>query len=189
MTLDEVRGQARISDVNSDSQLNAFIGTAASEAEDYLGRGLLTQTWQLVLDHFANVIPLPMAAPLQSVTSVTYYDDAGVQQTLSTSIYDIDTVSRPGHVVLKAGQAWPTVQSERRNGRVTITYIVGWTTPDAIPERIKQGIRQYCTYLDGNRDGMDAIGGLAALQAAQRCWSDRIWWTPPRWTAWSALGH
>lgn len=180
ITLDEAKQQARITDINGDTLLVSYISTAREAAEAYMGRGLLTQTLKFVLDAFANVMQLPMAAPLQSVTSVNYYDTAGVQQTLATSFYDIDTVSRPGRVVLKPSQSWPSVQSDRRVGSVEIVYVVGWTSADLMPERIKQGIRQYVTYLDLDRDGME-LRALEALQAAERCWSDRISWSAPQW--------
>lgn len=178
--VDEAKQQARITDDASNALLESYIRVATGAAEDYLGRGLLTQTWRMVLDDFVDIIPLPMAAPLQSVTSVTYYDADGVSQTLATSVYDTDTISRPGRVVLKPSQSWPTLQSERRNGRVTITYVVGWTDKDSIPEQIRQGIRMYVAYLDLDRDGMEPQA-LAAKQAAERCWTDRVSWIPPMW--------
>lgn len=178
VSLAEVKAQARIFDTNSDGVLASYIATAREEAEQYMGRGILTQTWKLVLDAFANVIPLPMASPLQSVTTVQYYDATGTLQTLATTYYGVDTVSRPGRVVLKPEQSWPTVQSDRRDGLVIITYVVGWTSAVLVPERIKQGIKQYVTFLEMDRDG---LGGYDAKQAAERCWSDRISWTAPGW--------
>lgn len=183
VSIDEVKPHARITDDNSDLVLDSFIAVAREAAEAYMGRGLLTQTWKLVLDGWANVTPLPMAAPLQSVTSVTYYDENGTQQTLATSVYAVDAVSRPGTVSLKPDQSWPSLQSARLNGNVEITYVVGWTTADLVPERIKQGIRQYVTYLDLDRDGLE-VRALESLQAAERCWSDRVWWTSPQVWVW-----
>lgn len=180
VTLAEAKDHARISDDNSNSVIEGYITVARQACEDYTGRGLLTQTWTLVLDYFANVIPLPSAAPLQSVSSITYYDGDGTQQTLATSVYDTDTVARPAAVVLKPGQAWPSLQSDRRNGRVTITYVVGWTTPASVPDRFKQGIKQYVTYLDADRDGLEPQA-LAAKAAAERHWADQVFWTPPQW--------
>jgi len=188
VSLEEVKQQARIRDIDSDNSLASFITTAREAAEQYMGRGLITQSWKLLLDGWADIIPLPMAAPLQTITSVKYYDADGVQQTLATSVYDLDTVSRPGTVVLKPDQTWPSLQSTRRNGMIEIVYVVGWTTADLVPERIKQGIRQYVTYLDMDRDGGGVSGSFAlttasyqALQAAERCWSDRISWMAPQW--------
>ena len=180
VTVNDIKLQARITDDASDELLDFYRIAAREEAERFMGRGILTQTWTLLLDGFANVIPLPMAAPLQSVTWVKYYDENGTQQTLATSVYDTDLVSRPGRVVLKAGQSWPGTQSERRNGIVEIKYVVGWTSADLVPERIKQGIRQYVTYLDLDRDGME-VRALDAKLAAERCWDDRIHWSAPCW--------
>jgi uncharacterized phiE125 gp8 family phage protein len=180
ITLAEAKAQARITDDNSNNLLNSYIRTAREAAEEWMGRGLLTQTWKFTLDWFVNEIPLPMAWPLQSITSVKYYDEDGTQQTLATSYYDADTVSRPGQVVLKPSQSWPSVQSERRNGRVEVIYVVGYTAASAVPDLIKQGIRLYVTYLDLDRDGMEE-NALRARDAAQRCWSDRVEWSPPEW--------
>lgn len=182
ISLDEAKQHARITDDNSNLVVLSYITTAREAAEAYMGRGILTQTWKLLLDGFANTMPLPMAAPLQSITSVKYYDTAGVQQTLATSVYDLDPVSRPGAVVLKVGQTWPSTQSGRINGVVEIVYVVGWTSAVAVPERIKQGLKQYVAYLDLDRDGMEERA-LEAMQAAERCWSDRIYWTSPQWGA------
>ena len=188
ISLEDAKAQARVTDDANDTQLDTYIMVAREAAEAYMGRGLLTQTWTLVLEGWANVIPLPMAAPLQNdavanpstAVIVKYYDEDGTLQTLATTVYDVDTVTRPGTVTLKPEQSWPSVQSGRRKGVIEITYVVGWTSADLIPERIKQGIRQYVTYLDLDRDGME-IRALDALQAAERCWSDRIYWSAPQW--------
>lgn len=180
VSVDDVKLHARIAGTDSDELLDFYRIAAREMAEQYMSRGILTQTWTLLLDGFARIIPLPMAAPLQSVTSVKYYDENGVQQTLATTYYDTDLVSRPGRVVLKVDQDWPGTQSLRLNGVVEIVYKVGWTSPDLVPERIKQGIRQYVTYLELDRDGMETQA-LAAKQAAERCWDDRITWAPPCW--------
>jgi len=176
----EAKQHLRVTDNQNDGPIAQFVAAATEEAEQYMGRGLLTQTWKLQLDWFPTEIPLPMAAPLQTVTSVKYYDENGTQQTLATTYYGTDTVSRPGKVVLKPDQSWPGVQSDRRNGRVEIVYVVGFTDPVLVPERIKQGIRQYVAYLDLDRDGLE-IQAAQARQAAERCWSDRVVWTPPVW--------
>jgi len=183
----DAKAQARITDDASDGLIDGYIVAARQACEDYMGRALFTSTWRLVLEDFANVIPLPMASPLQNDSQadpstavvIQYYDTDGTQQTLATTVYDVDTASRPGRVVLKPNQTWPSVQSSRLHGRVTITYVAGWDDVADIPQLIKQGLLMYVTYLDLDRDGMEA-GANAARIAAERCWSDRITWTPPR---------
>ncbi len=177
VTLAEVKAQARIADTNSDTVLALYIQAAREAAERYMNRGLYTQTWKLVLDRFYEEIQLPRAAPLQSVTSITYYDTDAVSQTLSSTIYTVDTVSRPGRVVRASDQSWPALQSDRLAGKVTITYVIGWTSTALIPERIKQGIRLYVTGLDRDRDGSGA--GETSRKAAQSCWDDQVAWSEP----------
>lgn len=186
ISLTEAKQFARITHTQDDPTLTRFVATAREEAERVMNRGVYTQTWQYKLGRFYDVMYLPMAAPLQNDANaspptapiVQYYDPAGVLQTLATSVYTVDTVSRPGRLVRAPAQAWPSVQADRLDGTVTITYVVGWATVDAIPERIKQGCRQYVTYLDCDREGLEAYG-LQALQAAERCWSDVVMWIPP----------
>ena len=177
ITLVEAKQHARISHTTEDALLDAYIRTARATAEDYMARGILTQTWKLTLETWADRIWLPMAAPLQSVTSVKYYDPAGVQQTLATTVYAVDTVSRPGRIVRGVNQAWPALQPDRLMGAVEITYVVGWTTLALIPERIKQGCRMFVTYLDCDRDGLTEYGAQAR-RAAEACWDDRVRYIP-----------
>jgi uncharacterized phiE125 gp8 family phage protein len=178
ITLVEAKAQARITHTTEDSLLSAYVQTAREAAEAFMARGLLTQTWTLVLEEWADRIWLPMAAPLQSVSSVEYYATDGVLTTLSTSTYTVDTVSRPGRIVRAPAQTWPALQPDRLDGAVVITYVVGWDTASAIPERIKQGVRMYVTYLDCDRDGLVEYGAQAR-RAAEACWDDRVRWIPP----------
>lgn len=183
ITLDMAKRHARITHDDEDQLIQSYIVAGRQAAEEYLGRGLLTQTWKLTLEEFAEAIWLPMAAPLQSVTSVKYYDIAGVLQTLSPAVYLVDLVSRPGKIMRGVQQAWPGLQGGRLGGRVEIAYVVGWTAKDLIPERIKQGIRSYVGYLDSDREGLD-VDANRALAAAQACWSDRVFWKSPAWASW-----
>lgn len=183
ITVAEAKQHARISHDDDDATVNRFIVTARETGEEYMSRGFFTQTWQMTLDWWYDAIYLPRAAPLQSVTTVQYYDTTGTLQVLATSVYDIDTVSRPARIVLKPGQNWPALQSTRFTPRVIITYVIGWTSVDLIPERIKQGIRMYVAYLDCDREGLEEYGERARV-AAEACWSDRVYWIEPEdWLA------
>lgn len=187
VTLRDVKDHARITQVNGDATLLRYINAATDAAEQYMNRGLMTQTWKLALDCFSDQMWLPMAAPLQNdplasggstVPVVQYYDSNGTLQTLASTYYDVDTVSRPGRIVRAANQWWPAVQSGRQSGRVLITYVVGWTDPALIPERIKQGIRLYVSWLDADRDGMDP-NGQRGREAAESCWIDQVYTIDP----------
>lgn len=181
ITVEQAKKQARITDAGSDDLIASYVQAAREAAEDALGYGLFTQTWRYDLPEFSDVIPLPMARTLQSITSVKYYDGDGTLQTLSSTYYETDTISRPARLVRAADQSWPSLQADRRVGRVQITYVVGWSDLADIPEKIKQGIRMWVTYLDLDRDGME-VQAQAAQAAALRCWDDRLYHLEP-WCA------
>jgi uncharacterized phiE125 gp8 family phage protein len=183
VTLDQAKRQCRITSDDENGLIQSYIAAGRQAAEEALGRGLLTQTWTFTSERWAHVLWLPMAAPLQSVTSVKYWDVNGVLQTLAPTVYTVDLVSRPGRIARAAGQTWPSLQSDRRVGRVEITYVVGWTDKALVPERILQGIRSYVGYLDSDREGLD-VDAEKARAAAEACWTDRVYWKPPTWVAW-----
>jgi uncharacterized phiE125 gp8 family phage protein len=186
ITIAEAKAHARISQ-SDDGMLRRYILAARETAEAYMSRGLYTQTWKLILKSWADEMYLPMAAPLQNdafgspstAPIVEYYDADGVLTTLDASVYLVDTASRPGRIVRSMDQSWPTLQSTRKAGRIEITYVVGWSSIAAIPERIKQGVRMYIAYLDFDRDGLDEQG-KAARQAAEACWDDRVRYLEPQ---------
>lgn len=177
ISVQEAKAQARIEDHASDALIRSYIVAAREEAEQELGYGLFTQTWRYDLHEFHDVIPLPMALKLQSITSVKYYDADGTLQTLSSSYYETDTASRPARLVRAADYSWPSLQADRHVPRVQITYVVGWSSVADIPEKIKQGLRMWVTYLDANRDGME-IQAQQAERAARGCWSDKLYHIP-----------
>jgi len=188
ITLTEAKQHARIRQTDDDAVIQGFITVAREQAEESLGRGLFTQTWQMTLNAFYNTIWLPRAAPLQSITNIQYYDTTGTLQTLATSVYDTDAISRPARVVLKPNQTWPAVQTTRATPRVIITYVIGWDATSKIPERIKQGIRMYVAYLDADREGLD--DGDKARKAAEACWTDCVHWIEPEyWDEVSTMGY
>jgi uncharacterized phiE125 gp8 family phage protein len=183
ITLADARAHARLTQ-SDDAALRRFIVTAREQAEETLNRGLFTQTWELVLDRWADVIYLPRAAPLQNGQStapiVQYYNGAGTLTTWASSNYLVDVVTRPARIVRAPGASWPAVQSDRRSA-IRIEYVIGWTTVAAIPERIKHGIRMYVAYLEFDREGLEERGA-SARAAAEACWNDRVEWFDPQGT-------
>jgi len=177
LTLDEAKLQASVTQDDENLLVVGYLKAAREAAQSFLNRALFTQTWKLQIAGFDDVIWLPMAAPLQSVTSVQYYDENGTPQTLATSYYDVDTVSEPGRIVRKPNQTYPTVQSDRLRP-VTVTYVCGWTDVDLIPEAIKQGIRVYLTAFEGGRAGQTFD---IAQKAAEACWiqAGQVFWRAP----------
>jgi uncharacterized phiE125 gp8 family phage protein len=175
VSIADVRGlQARLDDTSQDDLWASFIETATSQAEEYLGRGLMQQGWTVrVSDWWDTRLPLPMAAPLMSIDAVTYYAADGTLTTLASSYYQVDQSAQPAALVKAPRVVWPALQSDRTTDLVQVRYTVGFATAPEIPERIRQGIRIYATALDDSRNGVD-VDLVRARQAAASCWGDRV---------------
>jgi uncharacterized phiE125 gp8 family phage protein len=131
INLDEAKIHLRVDHNDDDALISSLISSARDYAERWTARAFITQTWELVIDEFpANEIELPLP-PLRDVISIKYDDGAGAEQTLSTSEYEVDTVSQPGWVVPALG-GWPATF----NGinAVRIRYNAGYGPSGNSPE-------------------------------------------------------
>lgn len=174
-TLDQAKRAARVEVNDEDAEIQGWIKAARQDAEEYLHRGLLTQDWRLTIEDWADRIVLPLAAPLQSVLSVKYYDTAGVQQTLSTSVYVVDLDAEPGAVNLAPASVWPALQAQRARP-IEINYRIGWQNAAAMPEVIRSGIAIMISARSARLTGSD---WKDARDAAESCWSPWRIWAPP----------
>lgn len=138
----EARLHLRTEDDGEDGLVAALISAARHHAEEFTGRALVTQTWDLTRDAFpcdgADYIRLGKGR-VQSVASVTYLDEAGESQTWDSSNYAVDTASEPGRLALAPDVFWPSTQSGRINA-VTVRFVAGYGAAAAVPAAIKQAI-------------------------------------------------
>jgi uncharacterized phiE125 gp8 family phage protein len=149
LTLAEVKKHLRVTSTDSDDLITIYLKAATDYIDGewgFLGRCIVTQTWRLTIDEFPDAeikIPLP---PLQSVSSIVYDDPAGVQQTVPTANYFVDTASEPGWVVPNLNYTWPTTLDAVN--AVRIDFVAGYS-PDSssppdltanIPFNIKAGV-------------------------------------------------
>jgi len=169
VTLVEAKAHLYVTHGDDDALIGAYIAAAREDAEHRLQRALVEQTWELALDAFPNVIVLPMA-PLVSITSIKYIDDAGVEQTLGSSTYYADTVAEPGQVVPKYGESWPTTRAERN--AVRVRYVAGYGDSGSfVPAAIRQWILLRVGSLYENRES--AVSGQP-IQQAPRDFADGL---------------
>lgn len=154
VTTAELKSHLRVDSTDEDT-LIASLGTAARQyVEEQTRRALVTQTWVLKLDEFPEsdgeiLLPRP---PLVSVSSVTYVDTAGSTQTLSSSVYSVDTTDTPGRITLAYDQTWPTVRDQRN--AITVTYVAGYGAASAVPDALKAAIKLLVGHWFTNREGV-----------------------------------
>lgn len=183
VSLAAIKGHCRVDHDDEDEWFDVSRRAARSLIEYHTGRGLLTQTWKAVLDDWwGDVLRLPMAAPLQSITHIKYYDTSGALTTLSSANYIVDSVSEPGAVSWAPNISLPALQSGRR-GVIEVTYVVGWTTAASIPYEFVQAMFLLVGHWWSNRDAIVvSVGGTATplpLGVDAVLAPHRVFWRPP----------
>ena len=110
-----------------------FITSLIAVAEDILdgntgevGKALVTQTWTWTGPRPVGDFELPVQ-PVQSITSIKYYDADNVQQTLLTSDYLLDE----GYLKPKRGVSWP--QPYDRDDAYEIIFVAGYGASTDVP--------------------------------------------------------
>lgn len=174
ITVEQAKAHCQVFHADDDAWFATTIQTARHLVEERTSRGLYTQTWQAVLSDWADEVSLPRAAPLQSITTLAYYDTSGTLTTLASSYYGTRDTSEPGVVYRKPDQVWPALQADRR-GRVVVTYVVGWASIETIPAWATQAMLVLIEHFYANRGSASgAATGLppsvAALLAAHQVW-------------------
>ena len=161
-----------------DNLLNTLIAAAREDCEKFQNRAYCSQTWELWLDDWPTkgvlLIPLP---PLQSITSIDYYDTEDAAHEFDESNYFVDTKSEPGWVVLNSGASWPSTTLRPANG-ICVTFVAGYGAASAVPKNVKAAMLLLIGHLYEHRE--DVITGLSVVQmplASQHLlWKDRVWW-------------
>lgn len=121
----EVRGHLRIEHSEDDLWLRAAIVAVRQRMEVFLGRALITQTWEAAWAAWPGEEMELRPAPLQAVTWLRYYGADGSESTVGG--YVVDTRPRVGRVVLRSGSSWPWPAGglATANG-VVARYVVGY---------------------------------------------------------------
>lgn len=165
ITLAEARKQLELAndDTTHSDHLTLLIQAAREQWEHDTDSACLTQTWSVNLPYFSgSSIALPKR-PIQSITSITYYDSAEASQTLATSVYAFDAAARK--VRLKTLQTWPTTYE--RFDAVTVTFVAGYASAANVPAIHKQAMRLLISHYFENRDMImsEALQSMPAYEA------------------------
>ena len=121
----DAKAHLRVTTADEDAYIEALVGASRTWFEEQTSRALITQTWDLWLDGwpFAREIELPRP-PLQTVTSVVYYDQDDAEATFASSNYLVDADATIGRVILNATASWPTTSLRPAKG-VRVRFVAG----------------------------------------------------------------
>lgn len=178
ITLIRAKQHCRIDLSDEDALVLSYITAARTHIETYLRRALITQIYELSFD---NCWPTERIArnvqlygqqddlsvchkrrirlsqpPIQSVTSITYIDQAGSIQTLESANYIIGKSDTGEWVIDEAyGVTWPSVQMQI--GAIKVQYIAGYGAAVAVPEPIKIAMLMLIGHWYNNREAVSEV--------------------------------
>lgn len=176
VTLAEAKTHLRIDHNDEDAQIQQWIKAAREYAEAHCSRRFVTQTVTVKLDGWPNEtndygflggygpILLSGFGPDELSTTgadtvITYYDANGVQQTLSSTLYQTDYSNNPPIIAPIPNGVWPQTQIGKLKP-ISISVKAG-TSQSLVPAVIKEAILLTLTYWDENRGGEAAEDPMA----------------------------
>jgi uncharacterized phiE125 gp8 family phage protein len=151
-------------DTTFDTELGGYIAGARADAEAITGTRLITQCVELRADCFADLLHLPIG-PVQSISSFTYLDAAGVVQTLvEDTDFELFGAGLEQGLRPMFGGTWPA--GAIRASSIVVTVAVGYgAAGTALPQDL------YVALLRAVRGLFDGKPlDLAPLLANHRIW-------------------
>lgn len=157
-----------------DPMISMLIASARAAAETELHRSLITQTLDAYFDRFPcpplRYADLPSQhelrlPPLSSVTSITYIDTEGAQQTLAVDQYLVDAVSKPARVAPAYGVSWPSTRDQAN--AVVVRFVAGYGAAAAVPACIRNWmLMRIATLWENRQELVIGAGGLVQIPAS-----------------------
>lgn len=139
VSLVEAKRHLRVDHTDDGTYIDTLITVARQSLdgrEGLLGRALMPQTWELVLDGFPRAEILLPLGPVVSVTRVAYDDPDGFEQMVAVDDYALDNTGATGWLMPSTG-GWPTTLSAIN--AVRILYVAGYAG-GLVPAPIKHAI-------------------------------------------------
>lgn len=163
LTLTEAKKHLIVETTDDDVYINSLIKAARRQVETITRRALITQTWDLYLDDFPGwdgYIEVPKGT-LQSVTSITYVDENGTSQTLSSSNYQVSTAGAPGRITPAYELDWPVTRDIM--DAVIIRFVAGYgDSASDVPDDIRHAMKMIISNMYDNREPV-IIGTTASI--------------------------
>lgn len=174
ITLDQAKKQSRVTTDAENSAVKLNVAIARYQAENATGRQFVTATWQLLLDGFPWQIT-GLKSPVIDVSSITYVDINEVTQTLSSSLYEVDTSITGGRIRPVFGEVFPDTFDTYN--AVTVTFTAGYGEPADVPPNFKGAMLMFTEDLQCKR-GLEITDNARAMALLG---PDKVWMWPVDW--------
>lgn len=153
-----------LSDTSQDDYLTMIVASVFEYAQKYTGRTFLTTTYETYRDNFHTFEFVLRRSPLQSVNSITYYNQ-GILNTLpSTDYYNTLENDYSKVVEFADGPMWPQ-NIDKRLQNIKITFTAGYGDDyTSIPSDLVLALLNHIANFYQNRGdcGGESTGGCGA---------------------------
>ena len=162
LSLVDAKAQIKPDTDEEDSLIGTYIDAAVSYLDGWhgvLARALITQTWEQDFECFSDLMRLPLD-PVQSITSIAYFDENNVQQTLDPSVFQLLTDGGGPFVTSAPDQDWPSTFD--RLDAITVTFVAGYgDAPADVPASLRHAMLLMVTNWFENREAV--VVGTSAI--------------------------
>ena len=125
------------SDLDQNSEIEAYIAAAREQAEILQGRDLVAKRYDLSIDYWP-CYEIELRDNVETVDLVQYKSYSGAETTLTENTdYVVDTAKHPAVILPPYGSIWPTFVPWPSSS-VLVRFTV---TPPAIPYLVVQGMK------------------------------------------------
>jgi uncharacterized phiE125 gp8 family phage protein len=132
VTLAQAKTQCRVvlDDTSLDDHFAVLIATARDHVEKYCGMHFAERAVTLACSGWDDLSAIPLA-PVKSVATIKYRDQAGEQRTVSDDVYAIGGTRFSPAIVLNAGQDWPT-DIAVSDSTIELAAVLGGKVPPSV---------------------------------------------------------
>jgi uncharacterized phiE125 gp8 family phage protein len=156
ISLTDMKLFLRVDSTADNALISTLIEVATDVVQECVSKQFVDASYTWNMDSFptldTDILYIPMN-PLDSVTSIKYYDTDGDQQTWSSDDYIVDTNSLKGRIYLAADTSWPT--TEARYDAVEVIFKAGYSADaTSVPKAAIQAIQLLVTHWYENRQAV-----------------------------------
>lgn len=139
VTLAVAKAHLNVVHDDDDALITALIAAAIAEFEAVTAMKMRSETREATFNRFPGsskgVLTLPHR-PVTAVSSVKYFDSAGVEQTMVANTDYQVTLGFKAQVVVGPEKTWPVTQLGKAES-VAVRYVVGGSVPDDVVGALK----------------------------------------------------
>lgn len=154
----------RVDHADEDTNIESLIAAATDYLEapnGAIGKAFITQSWALSVPcpdrDFRIHLPV---TPVQSITSISYYDADDVSQTLTVGDFYLHGDEDWAYIEPKPGVTWPGVYD--RLDAITVEFVAGFgDTAAAVPQTIRQCVLLMVAHWYENREPV-VVGSISS---------------------------